>query len=60
MNEFDIKAQEIFEKKLLSNYKMTLNEFKELDDYTKDILIKGMYILKDNSVTVKKDKIKRI
>lgn len=58
MNEFDIKAQEIFEKKLLSNYKMTLNEFKELDDYTKDILIKGMYI--QNTEEKNKVKVKGI
>ncbi len=58
MNEYTLKMEELFEKKLMINYKMTLREFKELDDYTKDILIKGMYILKDNQNVYKKNKVK--
>ena len=58
MNEFNIRIEELFEQKLMSNYKMSLQQFKELDDYTKDKLIMGMYILKDNLKTEEKNKVK--
>ena len=55
MSEFDIKVQEILEKKLMNTYKMSFQQFKELDDYTKDKLIRGIYILR--SQTKNKDKL---
>ena len=58
MNEYNLKIEELFEKKLMSNYKMSLQQFKELDDYTKDKLIQGMYILRDNLKKKEKNKVK--
>ena len=48
--------EEIFEKKLMSSYKMNLKQFKELDDYTKSKLIEGINILKNNLRVEKEDR----
>jgi len=64
MFEFDTRVEELLEKKLMSNFDMTLRDYNELDEETKDILINKMYILK-NTLTKRgkkndKVKIKRI
>ena len=51
MNELKTKT---FEEKLMSNYGMSLEQFKQLDGYTQDKIIEGLYVKKDEEKEEKK------
>ena len=51
MNELKTKT---FEEKLMSNYGMSLEQFKQLDGYTQNKIIEGLYVKKDEEQEEKK------
>ena len=59
MNEFELKIEELLERKLRA-YGMSLKQFSELDVDTKNQYISKMYFLKDNLRNRHKEKTKVI